>query len=1020
MQTKTKDIVQIIPSIQTSHILTPRANTKEKKKNANLRTPRRKVQSTMDIAKVDRTFSLKEYIKKIKELLRDLTNKNKSEIFVSLNIIQQFDSIEKFITPLCNEMQKTSELINSITNPDEYRRVSLSTLKQMAFTFTQKWKEFTAMLEIINNEGIKSNADYIQIKFYKVESIITDITINHKRTCSKTSELEKAGGVMLSLIGKQKNSIQMLVTDRDLMKKEPKMQDNAIDDLKQFLHLYNERSFELFQYSGYMPCELGQYKSNFQTSINEIICGIKCGFSFDDDMKKITDACDDFNALFTQEINEIKLPNVVIREVERAKVPEVVAREVKQTVSSQLDEFVGEYNKNDDDIVLCSKLDVFIDNISRELGTTIEANNNVWKRLDSLSTELINKVNNVNSLECEIFNLTERLKNQKNTMQDIIFEKEKSLASAENKIIELNNFIEEKNAQIEAQNDTIHKNVQQITHQRQIIYELRSKLDKKYQNDFIDDLGNKMEKMMTELDFNNYMIPNEEDLGKKGKFDVFIMEKRCSRCNEYEKMSTEVKKKIREMMEIPKNAPLPRVIDTLIENYRDLETRYNSTCNENCCLKESKIILRDACTSIINQIYDKINENKADCNNMNDSELAKELENAFEKLKAHHCEEIIEMEKKVIASQDEKLLKLLQAFRGIVPDDESDKNMRVIDLLLKKFEIMDQRFRGTEMKNYVNEKILNSVEKWMNKKTGFITDGLPHEHSIAMMMKAIDEAPNPLQEVVDKLSSQIKISRAEIEACYKQLSNERALDREINEKECDFTELVSCVHMLVEQVSDEEHAREFVISQLRQEIDHIVNVLRKRVQDIADVLCHEEINTKDMELHSLIQNLELLIEEIIVPGGNKHFVSIIEVNKITFEGRQFIEQQLTPDPTQYLPIIMSKFIMQFKTLHAIKKLQYSLNLIFRKYDFSYDSFDPYLASFNDMKNDIFSLYQTMYDAFNNNEIEENAKFVIRHILALVSIFLSACVALKMDRFGEKGSEEYNKSLEEIKRGLKSN
>jgi antitoxin component HigA of HigAB toxin-antitoxin module len=74
-----------------------------------------------------------------------------------------------------------------------------------------------------------------------------------------------------------------------------------------------------------------------------------------------------------------------------------------------------------------------------------------------------------------------------------------------------------------------------------------------------------------------------------------------------------------------------------------------------------------------------------------------------------------------------------------------------------------------------------------------------------------------------------------------------------------------------------------------------------------------------VELQSLLQNLELLVEELINPGGNKHFISVNKVNELTFEMRRFVDKQLSPDPVQYMPILMEQFIVQFKTLNAIKK-----------------------------------------------------------------------------------------------------
>ena len=1027
----------IIPALQNSPNLTPRAQQKTNPILSNTLNSQRRTKPLYPTKVIDHNYGLKTTLKKLNELLRDLMIKNKATIFIELQIQQQFKELERYIKPLYSEIEKFFGLVDSVTNPEEYKRISTTTAKQTAMFFIKKWKEFNGLLTLIKQNGNKSNVDYVMLKFYKIEGIIVEITRNHKKTNAKTKELENAGGSLIELLRSLQDGVKMLLLDPALMKKEPNMRDVRINDLKQYVRVYNATAFELFQYSGFMPCELGQFRTTFQSTVNDIINGIKCSFSFEDDMNHVMDAADNFNSALMTAFDEIKLPDVVIHETEKVKVPEIVAREIETTVEDQIVNFV---ENNDfymqmtdgnrtsalkEDIVMAAKVDYFVDTIANKMGITIEPNENVWERLNGLYESFNKRINSVKEVENELETTKEKIHSQSATIQQMILDKQKMEMVFQKEKDDLNAKISKLEDEISNQKATINSNVQQITHLREVIADMRDQLDHKRRNDVVEGVGEKMQEMMTTLDQskNNPLLPADEELQKKDKMNLFVLEKRCTRCREYELMTRRVKQKLREIVEIPKNAPLPQVIDSFIEDYKTLLANYKQLQNDHEKLQADYELLIKTNQQILDTIADGLQEINVEYTHKTADEMARAMIDGFNKLKNHYEKAMKEKEEQIRKENTEKLDEILKLLRTLVPDEEGDDNLAPIELFMKKFKQLDERIKKLEHDRIYHVNTLKSVEKWMNDKTGFITEGMPFDQSLSLMMKAIDEAPNPLQEEYDNLVAEKKVARMEILAIYQNLRKERQVDKEIDTENCPYTELINALHMLVDQITDEAHAREFIITQQRGEIDNVVNKLRKAVQDFANILHHDEIKTEQMELALLLQNLDMLVDELCTPGGNKHFIAVSVVNQLTFEVRHLPnivdeDQQLAPDPGKYLPTICEQFVKQYKTIQAVEKIKHPLEVLYRRFDFNYDSFDPRLADFEQMRNEIFLLHQTVYDAFHIDGILQTVQFVVQRLLALASIFLSATVALKLDTQGVKHPEEgFQSSMEQIRTSL---
>lgn len=989
---------------QTQQILAaPLSKTRRSSSVVSPRTPTKFTSSVKNVIDYKTMSAFRGKLREALKLMTELTIKNRANIFEQTDIVEEGKKIETQFKSFFAEASKCHSQLSKITDPNESYKVNTATLKNTAFTFLHSWKNYNALLNLIDKNGNQSILDYVTVKLDKVDIIIREITSKYRRNSVHTEELKKTGGTLMSLIDNLRENLNILLVQPQVMSNQPSLMNVSINDLKSFVHVFNTASYNVFPKSGHMQVELAQFKNEFNSACNDIINGIKCGFSFKDDMKQIFDVASDFNEYLLEIIQTLNIPTSITHAARQRKLSDSNSED-SQTTFEKLMEFVGEIEP-EENIVTCAKQDLFIDSIANRMNIQITKEVDVWTRLDLLQKEFFKKLDAVKVAEDNQNMLLQKIDAQSKHMKEIIKDNAAKENSHQAEQLRLNNLINKLNDDIAMLKSEKIGLENRIVHLETINAKLRSKKNDDNTNDMLDRIGNKMSLMMTAVDdpVQQTMLPDEEDTNRLEKMNLFVLEKRCSKCNAYEQMTRDVKKKLKAIVEIPKNAPLPRVIDSFIDDYKTLESNHKQLQEDYELLQNKLQLLLDANQRVLDMIAEQLNELDIKYEAKTPEDMANAIYDAFTKLREHYENKLIQQAKEAEERHKGELEEIMKLLKEMMPGIEDDPLLSAAEQAIARIRKLDEKLRQVTYELNNANILLKHVEKWMNGKSNFVTDGLPIDHALEMMMKAIDEAPNPLQEVVDRLEAARTIYMIDLQENYLRLA--RVLKQEPKDpKKLSENELIEQLQSFISQIENDSHAKEFIIEQQRAELASIQSDLAPIASKFKAFLEREDINLENADNEKLIHFISYFCDEITTPGGNNLFIPVATVNKLTLNARKQMQSQLPPDPVSYLPYMMRKMIRDSMTVQATKELAPSIKTIFDHFDFNYDTFDPASVDFISVRDHLFNVHQVMNNVM-NKKMSKGTVYVVQHLVSLASIFLSSVVSRSFETLTKEEQKE---------------
>ncbi|EAY12713.1 hypothetical protein TVAG_117350 [Trichomonas vaginalis G3] len=993
---------------QQASTTTIKSARRKESKSSISKKQKKSSESTRDVE--SKIQSLKSLLRTLADKIETLIQKNHSYILVDTNFLQKAKNLQQVFQPLFDEIMNIYHKFDACTSQDDYCRISLTTLKQISLHVLQRWKEFRALINLIKNDGLKSLTDYVNKQFSKIERDVNSITTRPRKTCSRTGELLKSGQNIIELMSHNKNAIQSMLIDREIMRNAPDLEETQINDLRNFIKIYNDVAFQMFTFSGYMQTELQAFRTDFNTYCGEILCSIHCGFSFEADMKGILETSDSFHDILSDILQAVKLPEIVIREAQEAKILE---ENMMKSQPSHIFDKIIEFTRDDllkTDISKAAKLDLFIDNISQQLGLDIEPNEDITVRLQKFGDCFVEKLNLIETQQRETDSYIKKIHAQSEKIQEMIQDRAETMNLHKEEIDGLQEKIANLKDEISQLEKDKKQQFEQLTHQRQIIFQLRHKNNEITCSNFSNQVSQQMSKIMREVEGIENLIPKDEEVQEKKKMDIFVLEKRTNKTNEYESIIRESKRKIKTTIDLPKNLSFPQAIDYFIEEYNKLKNNFNTLTEEHANLCANNNDLQDKYKKLLQDIAESIRKFGGNPDNIDDPEaLIRKLYETIENMKRSFDDKIRDAIQKTKLQLRNEMKELLDMMREIVPDSPNENQDNIF---VRKFKVILAKYRTLEYNLNKANNLLKVVEKWMNQKTDFQTDGMPQDQSLVMMMKAIDEMPNPLQPVVDRLETELKLARFTFNSVYKRLAEEKKPENDTAPEDLDLVDISSSIQSMIDDVCDNAHAREFIIKQQKEAINSGRETLRNVVSDLAQTLMHNEIIPENMEYEQLLNSLTLLVHEICSPEGNNSFIAIEILNRMTYDARRFIDSQLPPKPSKYIPVMMEQFVKQARTVLTIERLRRPLKELFAQFDFNYSTFDPHTADFLAIRDKIFALHQIVQQTFSAGLIESNV-FVVQRLLALTSLFLSSDVALTYNTEPTKSKAKFRDDLDLI-------
>jgi len=925
--------------------------------------------------------NLESMFKKLSKRVLEFCSMNKASIFSTSNIIPQIKSLGTQFDRFFLEVNKYCNQLTSAKDEEEFSKINIAAMKATSIEFNSGWIEFVENFEKIHEHGLYSIAEYMTSLFQEIIHIINEITNNDRRNTVHRDALKKTGGSLIQIALSFSDGLKHLLSKKELIKGKPELQTKRINDIKGYLRFFNELSYTDFPKSGLLQSELSQHKAMFNSTVNTILNTIKFGFSFDDEMISLVSEISCFGDMFFRIVRELQLPITIYRKNDGKR-----QNEKKKTENRDIDK------KDDDDpvvnTVLGKSVTALISEVSNIGGLLLRPQSKIYEKFDAFRDFVLDSIDKLKSLEIQISILMKKNENQSDAMNEIIAdnakreeEHAKTVKNLEKQNQDLKNVILSLEEKLEDERST-------IKFKNHIIEELRSQIDSKQINEAVQKVGKRMSEIMTGCS-NNTLLPKPDDLNYIENMNLFVLERRCTKCNEYEKITSNIRKQIKTVITMPNDISFLSLSETLINKYQEKESSLKNLEKEHANLKSDHSKIMESCYKLFHD-FQKITMNEENVlPPKNSEEMAIELQNSFKKLNDHYMSLIQSTEEEFVHQYQQNMEEIVKPMLHVCKS-RSEKFENPIAYLRVITSEYVGKFNSLEEENQKQTKLLKAVEKWMNIKSGFNTEGMRIDQALLLMMKTIDNTPNPLQEVVNQLTADHGFIFKELKGIVEHLDVLRNCPK-IEAIGNDIKPFIPRLKEHVDSIYNDLHAKEFVISQMKSQIYISRSTLVQITKDFGKILHHTD-SVSDLQLDPLILRLSLYCDEICGPNGNHYFFPVEELNIITQTARELFKSEISPQPRQYISKIVHHCVVGIRTSQAVSQLEGPIREIFEQFDLGFESFDPHSISFPSIREKFFVIHQLMNEIF-NDALYSPIVEVISKLMSLTSLFLSTIVHL---------------------------
>jgi hypothetical protein len=146
----------------------------------------------------------------------------------------------------------------------------------------------------------------------------------------------------------------------------------------------------------------------------------------------------------------------------------------------------------------------------------------------------------------------------------------------------------------------------------------------------------------------------------------------------------------------------------------------------------------------------------------------------------------------------------------------------------------------------------------------------------------------------------------------------------------------------------------------------------------------------DLDLHALLLQIDLLLEELVTPGTNQRFISVVALNELTLEMRTAFGLADVRAPATYLPALSKEMASLQMARDIASAVSGPLDTIFAECDFARDTFDPNSPKFTLLRELMFRL-NSVIGKFAHGRANRKILTAIERLIALSSSIFS-CMA----------------------------
>lgn len=967
--------------------------------------------------------TLQQHIYSVTNCVDSILFTNFSQIIYDTNLkiennsmYKQFKTFHKCAHSYFNNLLK---ILNQ--NVEERKRNSfpVSDLKTHAFSFCNKWDEMVRIYKILQENGLPSLAEYISIRFKSIHHSIIEITTNNRRDTVHADTLLATGGKLRHLLYGLNRSIQEMFLYSSLKNLDDSLMQMHLTSIKSFIQVYNEVHFREFPKSGCNSVELSQYKSSVFAVFNDIMKAIKAGFSLKTSMEELLNESDEVQKCLTILVSSLNLPQVVVRTV--AKTTPLESDEIDVDPFEKIKQFVGGYEVS---IVICSKLELFIENIQMKLEIPFDDPSlNVWDRLKKLEKAFIQKIELVNESEKDIQSLKKELAKQNEEMEEVLKQtqdKNAEISTIQKQLNkELNDLQEKYDNEMKEKNEL----KETIKKKNRLIKEIRDGQCGQKNKEMLNRVGTKMAQLMTSNE-DDFDIPkNEEDVLSVDKMSVFVVEKRCQKCREFKLLRKQAKDLLRDIVDVAKGETIHSVIQRLSNEVKHLREEHDKLVKENDQLTDEKNKLIEEKDQLIKQNE----EAKSQIQQLKDlllkvlrqshqfehcsiegktiSEISDMLDIALNDLKKENQEKLQKKEEQLRDQHNKELLEITKELTAANQLREMEKKkheallqeaIRAKESMIKEIQKMNEQLLELKKELNIKNDIIKNVQGWMIRMSEFPSSSeMPVERSLETMMNLIENKPNPLKKIYEKAKKKLEQIGGKLYLLTKRVDHfQNEVTPDLSKS--DPIEVLQYLTFNLDKLIQLFEKMKAEDELLRTDNQLAEMNLRSICRRVAQLLEYEDVDIDNKTISQIIFLIQSYIDDLGNLEENKQFLRIGFVNKLTKQLRNLCGIQ-SLDPKTYFPLITQTVSKSNVSLSELKKFDAPLSDIFQSCDFKTENSSLDSEGFTIVREKLFQIHVIMRN-MPFEDMDESVANIIKHFVLMPSYFLSTLASVNMSIF----------------------
>lgn len=964
---------------------------------------------------LDSLQELQNHVFNLSDIISKVVSTNFSQIISDTNLHGETNSMynqfRRFYTTAIKYFNGLYKIMSQNAEERKNKALPLSDVRTSSFTFCEKWKESVNIYQIIEENCLISLSEYITVKFKSINNSIVEITTTNRKDTVHAESLLETGGKLRQLIYGLNRGIRETLLHSTLRSLDQSLINVHISDVKAFIQVYNNAHFREFPKSAFNSIDLAQYKSSVIATFNDIIKALKVSCSMKDDMTIILDEVTIIQKYLNSIVKSLNLPQSIIKTVAKSKPKPEKIDDIDPL--EKIKKFVGGYEVS---IVVCSKIEEFIENIQMKLDLPFDDPKlNVWERLKKLQTFFVKKIDFISEREKDFAIFKKNMTDKEEELEKMVKEAQNESEKSAIKQKQLSEKVEELNEQLEKVIKEKNEVIEELGKKESYIHDLRDQKCNQKNKECLEKIGKKMGQLINknekDFDFNK----NDEDIQDVDKMSVFVVQKRCKTCLEYKQLRKQLNDALKGIIDFQNGESIISIVNRLKDEVEDLRTTNKDLIHKNQELINKNQSLLNEIQGLKKAILNVFQKSKQfkdlNLNSLDDKtpeEIAQLIIDALNDIERQHQEELKQKEKEMLIHEAEKLEEISKKLRNKEDEGVDSPTRNNVKYLHKSTSTMfnDSEFISQNIineiqliKNQLKEKereiefknsVLKRIQNWMIKMSEMHEkeeDSSPIDKKFDILMKAIENRPNPLKKALSKAINELNHVGSELLLFATRM--DQFFDHQTPKLDSDPLTVLKYIlkkfeglFKLLEQLKSEHE----IFLEENRTIEACLRSICKQAAHLNEI---DNIVIDNLSLTQLAYQAQSLVDDLGNLDDKKRFIPICEVNSMTKQMRKIIGIH-SIDPIKYLPILSQNLIRYYNSFIEIDKFEPLLASLFQSFDFKKESIDPNSEDFIIIREQVFEINGIM-GKMAENQMTKSLVQVLKYLITMCS-YLVSCLA----------------------------